>query len=75
MYGSWVNMLTLRLCGCPPGVVVSSHSPKTFRSGPLETKLPVGVNVSVYMCVSYVIDWQHVQASHPMHAGMDSSPQ
>lgn len=43
-----------------------------------DSKLPVGVNVSVnvfvYMCVSCVIDRQHVHASRPVHDGMDSSP-
>lgn len=42
------------------------------------SKLPVGVNVSISafacMCVCYVIDRQHVNVLHPVHAGMDSNP-
>lgn len=52
---------------------------KDTELGPTgDSELPTGVNLSVnvslYMCVDYVIDWQPVHASRPMHAGMDSSP-
>ena len=50
--------------GFPPGAPASSHSPKTCRLIG-DSKLPVGVNVSVNgclsLCVSPVIVWRPVQ--------------
>ncbi len=52
------------LCGFSLGTPASSHNPKTCRLIG-DSKLPVGVNVSVSAClslyVSPVIDWRPVQ--------------
>lgn len=75
MEGRGVNMFTWMSTGSSRFL---PHS-KDMELGPIgDSKLPAGVNLSVnvslYMCVNYVIDWQHVHASRPLHAGMDSSP-
>ncbi len=77
-------VLTFSLClrGFSQGTPTSSHSPKTcWLTG--DSKLPVGVNVSVNDClslyVSPVMNWQLIQGEpwphpNPMSAGTGSSP-
>lgn len=47
----WSCMFSPCLRRFPLGASVSSHRPQTCRLGELETKLPVGVNVSVNLFV------------------------
>ena len=63
--------------GFTPGPPVSSHSPKTCKTGVRltgDSKLPVGVNVSVNGCsslyVSPVMNWQLVQGVPRLHPKM-----
>ena len=69
--------------GFPPGTPVSSHSPKTCTEGIRligDSKLALGVNVSVSGCLSLCVALRWIgdlprayPASHPMSAGICAS--
>ncbi len=51
-----VCMFSSCLRGFSPGIPASSHNPKTCRLGSFDdSKLPVGVNVSVSGCLSLYV--------------------